>query len=363
VYVQTVARSFTAQFVEAAGGSSLITSRAAAIAGATSVACAVQPLMLCNPWGTGDLADHISPGQMMYLKRKTGSNNTLPGNFGLLDPPGQSSSSAGEVAKLISSSNPNFCFINLTTVRTGSVTSSVESGIGDRFDMNKPPATGAGVQPAPNVIKGIMPQSGKSCPKNNPNSFDLAQTMPMPRDSCMPALNSPPSTADTCSNSYVNASGDRLPIGNGNWSAQAAGYWASHHTGSAPSGLGDPTSGSYITRYKLYLRETGCDETTGTCTGTPQSGYAWSTAVGTEPHAPLCSGVSPGGLDRRIIYVNVSDCSTMSGGTKTSINGDQLAKFFLTEPSLDGAIYAEFISVTRVGDRDSKLHKIVQLYR
>ena len=66
---------------------------AVAMAESRFVACDVPPLMICNPAESGlpDIADSLQEGRQFILKQQGGSGGGqyAPGNFGLLDPPGQ----------------------------------------------------------------------------------------------------------------------------------------------------------------------------------------------------------------------------------------------------------------------------------
>ena len=355
IRVTTQTRSVTMTFARAIGVANSLSTQASATAESQFIACAVQPLMLCTPFASTNLDLYLTRGQMIRLKPKSGNGNLVAGDFGLLDPPGFTTGSSTLTARNIASSSPNFCYVNKLSVRTGSTTSAVNNGTQGRFDIPTGDSVIDALPPAPNVIKGMLPDSKKPPPcvtkVNNPTTTG---TVPLPRDTCLPPPGSAASATGTCP-----ASTSNLLIGNGDWSSRAATYWADHHSSSTiPANLGKPGG---LTRYDLWKQETGCTDTS--CTGTPATGFAFT---GTEKPAPQCFSTAAGGPERRIIYVAVVNCSTQvtGNGTQASLAGSQLAKFFLTEPSTSGEIYAEYVDMESDSSGGAKLlHHIVQLVR
>jgi hypothetical protein len=158
VKVTTVNRSVVPTFLRAVGATSTNTTNASAVAGTTYVACNVQPLMICNPWeqdADPSFIHHFnSPGQTLKLSQE-GGNNLGPGNFNLVDPPGQSNSTANQIRNLLSKTSSNVCYVNTISPRTGQVTQKVLDGINVRFNIYpNGNTTGLDETPAPNVIKG-----------------------------------------------------------------------------------------------------------------------------------------------------------------------------------------------------------------
>ena len=343
----------------AAIGFDEIRTQASATAESRFVACAVQPLMLCSPWGS---EFNLSRGEMLRLKPRSGTGNVLPGDFGLLDPPGLSTSGGPAQALHLAQAEPPFCYTNEISVRTGGTTGAVNDGIGARFGFYPSNKSDPLWQqpPAPNTIKGMTPKTGGGAQKCQKTDFNVVPDGRVPRDTCLPQVGSPASATGTCIASTPN-----ILIGDGDWSASAGTYWSHHHTGPMPTGLGRPGHPEYRSRYDLYLNELGCDPDGENCSGTPNSGYAFKDPPA-ESMAPLCNKPA-GGPERRTIYVAVVDCSEQSQqvtgtGTQTTVRGNKVAKFFLTEPPDNGEIYAEFVDlITADNDMDGKLKHIVQL--
>src|SRR5262249_31309997 len=155
-----------------------------------------------------------------------GQSTYAPGDFGLVDPPGQNSSGANTLRNLLSQQTPNFCYIDQVSPRPGQVQGKVQDGINVRFDMApNGNTTGLNITPAPDVIRG------HSTCTNNAGSLD--QTLMLPDDTNMTAIAG-------------------VEIGTGDMGGAAAknAYWQAHHGGA--SWPADVT-----TRYQAYLRELG----------------------------------------------------------------------------------------------------------
>lgn len=343
-------------FAQVIGFADDLRANASATAESRGVACAVQPLMWCSPWGSDW---DLDPGQMVMLKQQNGGgSDPMPnGAFGLMDPPGLTTSGGPIQAIHLAQEDPPQCYTNEQSVRSGGTGGKVEEGIGVRFGLY--PASQNNelltVPQAPNVIKGMpLKTSGKpdACKASD---FVDAPGARMPRDNCFGPYGT--NEAHTCDNV-----GETNYIGSGDWDDDAEAYWNFHHPEPMPSGLG--TSGG-ITRYELYLRELSCiskDE----CF-IDGSDYAFT---GDESAAPLCEARPIGGPERRVIYASIVDCENSaqvvgSGGTKVTIRRARLASFFLTEPATTGGeIWAEFIDIaTTSSEADGKLRNIVQLVR
>jgi hypothetical protein len=157
-------------------------------------------------------------------------------------------------------------------------------------------------------------------------------------------------TATTCG-----TGGADTNMGNGTFSL--TNYWTAHHPGSPPTG-----ASAYTSRLDLYAAETGCNLTTGTCSGT--GSIAWNTG-GTEPRAPHCLANRTSSLERRFIYVAVVNCNGLgiTGNSSVGVTPTKYAQFFLTEPADSGVIYAEFVKLFTPADQNSKLKHIVELVR
>jgi Flp pilus assembly protein TadG len=320
IQVTTVTRQVLPTFLRAVGATSADQTSASATAGATYVACQVQPLMLCNPFEPAGEDFHATPGQMFKFSPKSAGQSTYaPGDFGLVDPPGLNSSGANTLRNLLSQQTPNFCYIDQVSPRPGQVQQKVQDGINVRFDMApNGNTTGLNITPAPNVIRGQLPPTNP-CANNPPpptNGYFL-----------------PPDT------NMTQIAG--VEIGNGNL-AGLANYWQNQH--------GAPLPADVTTRYQAYLRELGLN------------GAAPSSSV--EPLAPRCNGVPAGDYKRRIISVAVVNCLAqgVQGNSTTNLQSRVYAEFFVTQPA-DSAIYTEFVRLITPGFSDGKLHQVIQLYR
>jgi hypothetical protein len=94
----------------------------------------------------------------------------------------------------------------------------------------------------------------------------------------------------------------------------------------------------------------------------------WPAGSLPESPVPVCAPanlLNKGTAERRILDVVIVDCQSqgVQGNATTNVRSDKYAEFFVTEPSSNGTIYTEFVRKLTVDDDDSKLHKIVQLYR
>jgi len=332
IEIITVRRDVSPIFMAAVGATSNVGSKAIAIAGTSTVACNVQPLMLCNPQEPNEFS--ATPGQMFVFKQKGGGVGThptyVPGDFGLLDPPGQDSSTGPELKNLLSQQSPKFCYVNEVSPRPGQASGNVDTGINVRFDEHPNGNTdGLDLTPAPNVIKGFKPHNKGSCWPLD----DLGTVARLPRDTAFTDVGTTeigtqrPSTAD------LNA------------------YWQYHHGSDWPL---DSTTSAPMTRYQAYLQEIGMEE------------EDW--LADTEKSVPFCAPANlldKGTAERRILDVVIVDCTSQDvhGNATTNVRSNKYAEFFVTEPSSNGTVYTEFERFLTVDDDDSKLHKIVQLYR
>jgi hypothetical protein len=216
------------------------------------------------------------------------------------------------------------------------------NGINVRFDQ-QPSGTTSGLDltPAPIVIDGISPDNKcTTWASVNPDDF----VNPGPPFDCLGGepSGSCPLPRDT---SFTTKGGTEIGPGPSSTLANLNTYWQNHH------GLNWPTAGGTpITRFQAYLQEV---RMTG-----------WLTD-GVERHGPQCSRAPVGDSNRRLINVAVVDCHywTSSGGTVDNIPFNRYAQFFLTEPSPDGTVYAEFVQTITAKTQNSTIHKIVQLVR
>lgn len=327
-------------FLVAVGASNNSTN-ASAVAGTAINVCAPVPLMLCNPYesssSTGDGSSfNPTPGWMFNLAAGA-DTPSAPGDAGFLCPAGTTSCGATDVRNLLSQQNLGSCNLALMTPKTGSMTTDVKNGINVRFDQQPNGNTkGMDLTPAPIKIDGMAPDASCTSSRSvNPASFVNPTTYNCRGNSCpLPRDNPLPTTGAT-------------GIGTGPTSTLAGlnTYWLNHHGATWPTINGTP-----VTRYQAYRQEIGM-------TG-------WLTD-GVEQHDPQCSKASVGDFTRRLINVAVIDCHywALSGGSVNNTPFNRYAQFFLTEPSPDGTVYAEFVQTVTTKTQSSNMHKIVQLVR
>jgi hypothetical protein len=343
IEITTSLESAQTYFVSALGLGTTSSASARSVAGASEVACQVSPLMLCNPSEPAPFS--ATRGQMFRLKAHSGNPSYGPGIFGLLDPPNVNTSGSNLTRDLLASNTPKFCYVDGVSVRTGEAAGPVDAGLNVRFDMY-PNGNLGGVNypPAPNVTKGMTYSiQGNSC-----TFTPSASASGMPRDNCF--------YSGTCTSTGSGA----LLRGDGSWSDHAQAYWdANHSTKTKPANYGQ----AGFTRYDLYLWELGIANDRQTPT------YANMPSGGPENPRPQCyrdrtGSAVVGDARHRVFYVAVVDCSTYAvAGNSTPRMLGKYAKFFMTEPSNLGEVYAEFIGMLTPEDEENMRHKIVRLLR
>jgi Flp pilus assembly protein TadG len=339
IRVTTVDRSVFPTLLRALGASKAAQTRASAMATSGIVACNTQPMMLCNPMEPNEFS--ATAGQMFHLKPKggSGSNDFAPGDFGLVDPPGYTSSGADAIKDLLSQQSPAFCYFNLVNPRTGHATGPVIDGLNVRFDrVGSGNTNGMDTSSAPNVTDATQPQAtGKGGYQCNQAFEDISGGMKLPRDT----LTEAPGTE----------------IGSGPNIAELNAYWQYHYGADWPTDAGAP-----LTRYRGYLRELGLNlnltDYTTTTTTPP-------TRISSEAVAPVCNSVSTANHMRRVLSVSIVNCQAwgVQGNSVNQVGATKYVDFFMTEPSTDGSIYAEFIRVVTPETSGGKLHRVIQLVR
>lgn len=310
---------------------------ASAVAGFTLLACDVMPLMFCLPDASFKAKDNI--GKMIRLR--SGGNGAAwgPGDFGFLDPGKISVDEEGACAGLTgvqldaclmgAVSGITQCFNQRgVDIEPGQKVGIEDAIFNVRFDIYRSIMNGKrndpDYAPAPNVIKGIVPNGGGACIGG---TADVSpDTVALPRDDCF--------AAGTCTR-YVNAN-----------------Y------------AGDDPYPAALTRYQYYLSEIA-----GAAGGDILSGLA-------ETGLPSCSHAAPAGPDRRVIIVAGVDCAANEiKGAATGIPVKEFVKVFLTEPvGQDGTsppqldIWGEVIGSASNGGTGATgvggiVRDVVQLYR
>jgi hypothetical protein len=291
-------------------------------------------MMICNPLEDSDPAtpddipDDSYAGKSIALKQGIqGGGTWVAGNFGLLDLPTDADYGAGgavAVAAALSAEDPEGCYgFSLVTTAPGSMTVSVSDAINTRFGWDETDST---IVPAPNVM---------AYPKDIQMQTDIDN-------------------------------GISTVIGDGVW--DLATYWATNH-----SGVAMPPELSGATRYQVYLYEQGVsywkkngknvlvtelDQTGGGYTEVDPADYPLAAVlpvnagdpddVWTDGEPPPGQTVSTSGQERRIVRVNILNCTNLDvQGHGDYENDGGYVEMFITEPSdgpMDGAgIYGEFV--------------------
>lgn len=350
-----VGLTFGAAFFALTGNTPIdSTANASAIAGLTQYACDVTPLMFCTPSSTWDADDHI--GEMINLRSGGNSSAWGPGDFGFLDPAKTLVDGGGPCAGK-TGVNLDSCLIGAE----GSITQCFAQrgvdiepgqkvGIADaifnvRFDIYKSIMNGEkndpDYPPAPNVIKGIVPDNGSSC--IGANETLSTDTVGLPRDDCF--------GAGTCGGRF----------GDGDWDTGRTTYVATNYGGIDPHPLAE-------TRYAYYLAEIaaagGAGSDTAILSGKSETGR------------PMCSSNQSSDPERRVVIAAGIDCASNGiNGAATDVPVQQFVKIFLTEPVGDDGnspptidIWGEVVGSAEnggagAGGSGGLFHDVVQLYR
>ncbi len=325
-----------------------IVARAYAIAGFTQYACDVTPLMFCLP------STPLVPGMMINMRSGGNGASWGAGDFGFLDPSKFLVDTEGPCAGK-NGVNLDACLIGAI----GSITQCFAQrgvdiepgqkvGIEDaifnvRFDIYKAIMNGEkndpDYAPAPNVIKGIIPNSpGNQCIGNS--EVISPNTLGLPRDTCL--------VGGTCGR-----------FGDGDWAAGRVDYVNANYGGVDPHG-------SATTRYEYYLAEIAA-------AASPSAAILTGRA---ETGRPICSNNQSNDPERRVVIAAAIDCvANPINGAETDVPVEDFYRLFLTEPvGDDGAtpptvdIWAEMVGIASSGGAGSGgtggvFHDIVQLYR
>jgi Flp pilus assembly protein TadG len=336
IKVTTIYRSLN-PLILVANGLGQQSARATATASSTFVACNVQPLMLCNPNFPNDFS--AVRGQL-YGFTVNGNAPASPGNFNLLDPPGQTSSSDPDIRNLLSSARPNVCYTDNLSPDQGNKANAVAIGINSRFDIQPSGSNGAtyagmDFTPDVNTIKGDTNNTcmssgstgtqGQGGGQGN-TSLDAAAQLPG-------GTNFTTTTGGAIYSTTMDATG-------------AASYLAAHHSGlsSWPAGW---------TRYDMYKAE-----------------IAGSIALtGTEKlqRTPNTCANKTAAADRRLFSVAIVNCdpsNPLPGNSIPFVESHSYAQFFLTKPvDQSNIIWAEFVQTITTSTPGGQIKQIVQLVR
>lgn len=392
IYARVVIRprnvpfTFGRAFLALTGGTQLTANATAeAVAGFTSFACDITPMMFCLPPGfTGD------GWRGRQILMRSGGNNADwgPGDFGFLEPSTLAIDSTGACAGANGTAETLRCVLGAV----GSITQcfqqrgvdtepgqkvGITNAMNARFDIYQ----GAMQQlssnllyaPAPNVIKGLVRQGGgnggggnggggnggggNQCIGNNADPSP--DTIRMPRDNCF--------HNGSCTQASPNRYGDGAWYGtvdsnnDGTADTGYATYLSTNYGGSVPSEI--TALGATPTRYQLYLAEIAYATRTGGNILTSRA----------ETGLRACAPAATPDPERRVIIAAGVDCAANPiNGRETGVPVQEYVKMFITEaigddgvtpPTVD--IWAEVIETVSGNGRSGAgvFHEIVQLYR
>lgn len=326
---------------------------AEAVAGFTSYACDITPMMFCMPPGFD--ADTWE-GRTILMR--AGGNGAAwgPGDFGFLQPSTIAIDSTGNCAGL---SGPQA--LSCALGAAGSITqcfrqrgvdtepgqkNGLTNSLNTRFDMwpgnLKPGTDGVKYAPAPGVTKGLVPNgAGSSCINNNADPSP--DTVALPPDDCFPGCGR---------------------YGDGDWSVGRANYVTMNYGTTANPAPADPHA-SATTRYDYYLSELN-----GNYSATTPAIFP---AGKSETGRPMCGALPYPDPARRELIMAAVDCSQGTvaealRGSATNIPVKEYVRVFLLQPvgaAPELSIYGEVIgSAGGNGNAGSGVfHEIVQLYR
>lgn len=332
---------------------------ASAVAGLSIYACDVTPMMFCLPTDREFRAEQ-NIGTMIRLR--AGGNDAAwgPGDFGFLDPRGLKIAENGPCARLNGAQllacligavdNITQCFDQRgVDMEPGQKVGLEDAIFNVRFDIYRSIMNGMrndpDYAPAPNVIKGVVPNGGSACIGGNTGTAD---TRALPRDDCFPGC---------------------APFGDGIWSTGRAdyverNYGTSYGTLPAhPDYTGTDMHSGADTRYEYYLSEIAAANAAGILEGRLENGL------------PRCSNQPPAGPDRRVIIAAGINCQENGiRGAAEDVPVQEFFKIFLTEPVGFGQgptsfeIYGEIIGSaseigTGAGGTGGLVRDVVQLYR
>lgn len=343
---RTVRPIFGAVFNALGGGSAGRSSVGAyAVAGFTSYACDISPMMFCAPNAAFRADDHI--GHSVQLRLGGGNKGAWgAGAFGFLDPSESVIDPSGVCAGLTGAKldiclisaigNRSSCFEQRgVDIEPGQKVGNYEAALNVRFDIYHGGAsklrTDPAYAPAPNVLSGYGPAKGQ-CIGNSP--VELTNVMGMPIDDCQ--------VAGTCGR-----------LGNGDWSAGRDAYVETNYGGYDPH----PTA---TTRYEYYLAEI---EAAKNATGPLDSIFGDLTL-------PTCAPAPSPNPNRRLFVAASIDCvgNVVKAGAKDLPVLEYVEVFMIAPIGLDGTkdVVVEIVGGVGGGtggnDADALIRDVVQLY-
>jgi Flp pilus assembly protein TadG len=349
---------------------------AAAMAGVGSAICRVPPLMICNPDPSQPFNADGKKGWGVQVTAK-GNGAWGAGDFGFLQ---VGAGHKADLEKALAFGITTYdCAPATGTFPQSGNAQGLYNAINTRFDMYDTSGTPLGncqssdCPPASNVLKDIVKAdastTGNACKTHISQGWRLppADRRFWPKDRALTTAgvtlmeevndtaNSPSIDAmglphDLCHyDSYAAACKTLTGLTNDTYNRFGNGLWArgdyfnKYHSGRTPVNAGT------MTRYETYLWELA--------NGHAASISGTSAGSATQYSVPICSALSSGGIDRRVLTVAVvSNCALLSG-VSTKVVVDEWVEMFLVEPVFDGrgngaladSIYMEVIGESTIG--------------
>jgi len=326
------------------------------VAMASSAACYITPLYICNPFEADnlDLQQEFFNGSLhgrLFKLHPKGSDTERPGNFGFLEINGNPGADA--IRDIFAGDLNPTCYDAAEVTTKPGATTSIRQGLNVRFDIFDGPYNPRGYRPALNVRKGYVPKN-----PNSPNACDSEPwSDPDPSDNVF---------AGFPENDFMvppNQGALGATIGEGDWDAET--YWQLNHGESLPgdmyesfdNGPGGPGADG-PSRYDVYRYETDnglvLDEASWDSWGSPPEGETGEAICSNSTNNALPPTDDP---DRRVIFAAMIDCLSQAGQGKTTFDVNSYASIFLVspmardpaDPSADSTIDVEIIDITGWG--------------
>lgn len=315
-----------------------------AVAGFTSYACDITPMMFCAP--NAEFRADENVGMSVQLRAGGGAGQWGPGAYGFLDPAASMIDSGGVCAGL-SGNNLDICLIAASGSRTACFSTSgvdiatgqrvgnFEAALNIRFDIFQATANNlrnnADYPVAPNVLSGYGPSNGQCIGEN---AINLPNAVGLPPDDC-------------------HLSGSCTRYGDGDWSAGRANYVAVNYGGNDPHP--DAT-----TRYDYYRAEIEAYQNANGLLRNILGGLL----------TPTCSRHVSDDPARRVFVAASIDCTGNAvGGGSSNVPVLEYVEVFMIAPiGLDGTrdVWVEVVGGVGGGalgnETDGIVRDVVQLY-
>ncbi len=315
-----------------------------AVAGFTSYACDITPMMFCAP--SADFRADENVGITVQLRTGGGAGQWGPGAFGFLDVASGIVDNAGvcaglggnalDICLIAASGSRTACFSQSgVDIQTGQRVGNYEAALNIRFDIFGGSANNlrnnSDYPVAPHVLSGYAPSNGQ-CMGNN--AVDLPNVVGLPRDDCH--------SLGTCGR-----------FGDGDWSAGRTNYVLTNYGGIDPH----PEA---MTRYEYYQAEIEAYE----------NANGQLRRVLGDLIRPSCSNNVSDDPARRVFVAASIDCTGNAvGGGSSNVPVLEYVEVFMMAPvGLDGTrdVWVEVIGGVGGGsignETDAVVRDVVQLY-